>query len=233
MTPRIEAFGEEAFLVVLGGGVDPAVNRRAHRLAAALRDDRAAGGPWATPVPGYESVLVRFDTRASKAAPAQRRLERLVERVDPAPTSPGDPEADQDTDPHPIVELQVRYGGPDGPDLAPVAERLRLSQSALIDLHAGQTYQVFLLGFSPGFAYLGPLPEALRLPRREVPRPRVPAGSVAIAELQTAVYPAATPGGWHLIGRTDARLWDPAQTPPALLAPGGRIRFVPLGRSGR
>jgi KipI family sensor histidine kinase inhibitor len=96
-----------------------------------------------------------------------------------------------------------------------------------MDLHAGTLYRVFLLGFVPGFAYLGTLPERLALPRRAEPRARVPAGSVAIAGRQTAVYPFSTPGGWHLIGRTDDQLWDPARTPPARLRPGQSVRFVP------
>ncbi len=98
-----------------------------------------------------------------------------------------------------------------------------------MELHASVTYRVFLLGFVPGFAYLGTLPEALALPRRGSPRSRVPAGSVAIAGRQTAVYPSATPGGWHLIGRTDARMWDVTAESPSLLRPGQRVRFVPLG----
>lgn len=222
----IEPFGERAFLVVLGAGIDPAVNQRAHRLAAALREDRASGGPWEVPVPAYASVLVGFDPGAVRPARARRRLEGLVEQVERIEQE----EAEVAGGPAPTVELPTRYGGPDGPDLPFVAERLGLSEGAVIEQHAAATYQVYLLGFSPGFAYLGPLPEALRLARRATPRERVAAGSVAIAGAQTAVYPTATPGGWHLIGRTETRLWDAGRTPPALLGPGQAVRFVPLGR---
>jgi KipI family sensor histidine kinase inhibitor len=129
-------------------------------------------------------------------------------------------------DDRPPIEIPVRYGGDDGPDLEGVAGRLGLASDAVVALHAGTTYRVFMLGFAPGFAYLGTLPAELSLPRRTEPRPSVPAGSVAIAARQTGVYPVATPGGWHLIGRTEVTLWDPSAEPPARLAPGDRVRFV-------
>jgi KipI family sensor histidine kinase inhibitor len=125
------------------------------------------------------------------------------------------------------LEVPVHYGGADGPDLPEVAERLGLSQGQVVEAHAGPTYRVRMLGFVPGFAYLATLPEVLALPRRAEPRTRVPGGSVAIAARQTAVYPFETPGGWHLIGRTDLSMWDIGRVPPARLAPGDRVRFVP------
>jgi KipI family sensor histidine kinase inhibitor len=100
-----------------------------------------------------------------------------------------------------------------------------------VDLHAGTVYRVLFLGFTPGFAYLGDLPERLGLPRLATPRTRVPAGSVAIAGRQTAVYPFSTPGGWRLIGRTDLDIWDATRDRPAALLPGMRVRFVPIGPS--
>ncbi|CAN5664833.1 hypothetical protein BH23CHL8_BH23CHL8_25590 [soil metagenome] len=120
----------------------------------------------------------------------------------------------------------MRYGGPDGPDLEAVARATGLTSDRVIELHAGTGYRVLMLGFAPGFAYLGTLPAGLELPRRPEPRLRVPAGSVAIAGRRTAVYPFATPGGWHLLGRTDATLWDPTSDPPHRLRPGDRVRFV-------
>jgi KipI family sensor histidine kinase inhibitor len=139
--------------------------------------------------------------------------------------TPGLPEAGPDGDP--VQTIAVRYGGDAGPDLDAVAERTGLTPSAVVELHASVTYLVHMLGFAPGFAYLGTLPAALELPRRAEPRTHVPAGSVAIAGRQTAVYPFATPGGWHLIGRTDEPMWDPGADPPARLRPGMRVRFVP------
>lgn len=217
--PTIERFGEAAFLAVLGGGIGRAASTRVHALAAAVRAERDHGIAWGHPVPSYESVLVPFDPDALDADAAVARLEALVEGVGTAAADP---------DRRPIVEIPVRYGGPDGPDLDELAERLGRSSADVVALHAGRVYVVHMLGFSPGFAYLGTLPRALAVPRREVPRTHVPAGSVAIAARQTAAYPIASPGGWNLIGRTEAVLWDVLRDPPTPLGPGRRVRFVPL-----
>lgn len=126
-------------------------------------------------------------------------------------------------------EIAVAYGGEAGPDLDEVARRCGVSVTDVITLHAQARYVVYFVGFLPGFAYMGGLNERLQLPRRAEPRAAVPAGSVAIAADQTGIYPSRAPGGWHLIGRTDARLFDAARTPAALLAPGDTVRFVPCG----
>jgi inhibitor of KinA len=210
-------------LVILGDAVDVELNRRAHALAAEIGRDRARGRfPWGVPVPGYASVLVPYDPMVTSPQAATERLAELVgrERDSESPDAKG----------LPVLELRVGYGGEDGPDLGAVAERTGLTEQAVVELHAGTVYRVFLLGFVPGFAYLGTLPELLALPRRSEPRARVPAGSVAIAGRQTAVYPFSTPGGWHIIGRTDQQLWNLAETPPARLRPGQGVRFVPLCR---
>ncbi|MFI5038471.1 MAG: 5-oxoprolinase subunit PxpB, partial [Solirubrobacterales bacterium] len=115
----------------------------------------------------------------------------------------------------------------DGPDIEAVAAVLGLSTTDIITLHTKPIYRVFLVGFVPGWGYLGPLPEELELPRRHVPRTRVPAGSVAIAGRQTGIYPLATPGGWHLIGRTSVRLFLPDSEPPSLFRAGDRVKFFP------
>ncbi len=214
-------FGDEALLVILGEAVDVELNERAHALAAAIARDRADGlAAWGSPVPGCASVLVPYDPlRTSPEAAIARLTELLIE-------SESSEAAEEPA--LPVVELRVRYGGEDGPDLGAVAERTGLDERAVVELHAGTTYRVFLLGFVPGFAYLGTLPDALVLPRRSEPRTRVSAGSVAIAGRQTAVYPFSTPGGWHLIGRTGDPLWDVTRTPPARLRPGQSVRFVPI-----
>jgi KipI family sensor histidine kinase inhibitor len=208
-------------LVVLGETVDVDLNRRAHALAAAIVRDRAGELlAWGSPVTGYASVLVPYDPLRTTPQAATARLTELL-----AQAANDDARDDASL---PMVELYVSYGGDGGPDLGAVAERTGLSQSAVVELHAGTVYRVYLLGFVPGFAYLGTLPDALVLPRRSEPRTRVPAGSVAIAGRQTAVYPFSTPGGWHLIGHTDGPLWDVARTPPARLRPGQSVRFVPM-----
>ena len=121
-----------------------------------------------------------------------------------------------------VVRIPVVY---DGPDLAEVADATGLTTREVVGLHTAATYRVDFCGFAPGFGYLSGLPEALHRPRRQTPRTRVPAGAVAIASHYSAVYPTASPGGWHLLGSTDVSMFDPARTPPALLAPGTRVRF--------
>lgn len=127
-----------------------------------------------------------------------------------------------------LVTIPVRYGGADGPDLDDVARLTGLPAGEVIARHAAATYSVRFLGFTPGFAYLGPLDPSLVCPRLDRPRRAVPAGSVAIAADQTAVYPASTPGGWRLIGRTTQVMFDPRREPMSLLAMGDLVRFEPL-----
>jgi KipI family sensor histidine kinase inhibitor len=127
-----------------------------------------------------------------------------------------------------LHELPTRYGGHDGPDLSEVATMHGLQTGDVVELHASVEYRVYMLGFAPGFAYLGRVPDQIATPRRPEPRSRVPAGSVGIARDQTGVYPFDTPAGWNIIGRTDVVLWDVDSEPPALLAPGDRVRFVPI-----
>lgn len=225
--PRAVPFGEAALLVELGQAVDFGLNRAVHALAARLADAQTqlarqgiAARESAPPVPGYASLLVPFDPEATDASALRERLLGMARAAlrEPVP-EPAD---------RPVLEIPVRYGGEDGPDLEAVAAATGLRPDGVVETHAATTYTVFMLGFAPGFAYLGTLPEELALPRRAEPRVRVPPGSVAVAGRQTAVYPFATPGGWHLLGRTDARLWDPDAQPPARLAPGDRVRFVPV-----
>ena len=128
-----------------------------------------------------------------------------------------------------LVEIPTLYGGEYGPDLEFVAEQAGLSVEEAVGLHSGVDYLVYMMGFTPGFPYLGGLPERLATPRLTTPRTVIPAGSVGIAESQTGVYPLASPGGWQLIGRTPLRLFDVERDPPSLISAGDRVRFVPLG----
>jgi KipI family sensor histidine kinase inhibitor len=123
-----------------------------------------------------------------------------------------------------VVDIPVRY---DGPDLADVAAHWGVPEREVARVHAGTEFTVAFCGFAPGFGYLTGLPERCHVPRRATPRTAVPAGSVALAGPYTGVYPRSSPGGWQLIGRTDAVLWDHARVPAALLSPGTRVRFIP------
>lgn len=159
-------------------------------------------------VPGAVAVLVRHDSTADPAA-----LARALEQVEPAPVGAAAATT---------VEVPVVY---DGEDLADVAGAVGMSPEAVAALHQEPTYVVAFCGFSPGFAYLRGLDPRLVVPRLATPRTRVPAGSVAVADVWSAVYPRESPGGWRLLGRTDAVLWDADRAEPALLAPGTRVRF--------
>ena len=218
--PAIVPFGDSALLVSLGERIDLESNRKVHALAAEVASLRRSDGRWGVPVPGYASLLVPYDPDALTLDEATERLGAVVAR-----SAQGEGDDEQEG---PLVEIPVRYGGDEGPDLAEVAERRSLTPAQVVELHSATEYRVFILGFAPGFAYLGLLPAEIVVPRRATPRPRVPAGSVAIAGEQTAVYPLATPGGWNLIGRTELSVWDPGRDPPALLAPGAMVRFRPV-----
>jgi len=216
---RIERFGEAALLVVLGDRVDAAINDRVHRLAARLSVRAAHIGGLGPPIPAYASVLLPFDPLVLEEAAVRDMIAVALD----AAGGPG-----MTPDRARVISVPVRYGGPDGPDLAEVAARTGRSEADVVRLHAAVEYRVFCMGFVPGFPYLGLVPKELALPRRATPRLHVPAGSVAIAGRQTGIYPADTPGGWHLIGRTDLPAWDPRREPPALLEPDARVRFVPV-----
>lgn len=213
----IEPLGDAAFLVTLGERPDPRLTDRAHALAAAITGAGLAGV--GRPVPAHASVLVPFDPLAIDPADLETRIrERLAA---PAPLD-GDPDADADP-----LEIPVRYGGEDGPDLEELAAARGLRPTDIAELHAGARFRVLFLGFAPGFAYLGGLPPSLATPRLATPRERIPAGSVAIAGEHSAVYPRSMPGGWNLIGRTEVQLFDPDADPPTPLRPGRTVRFVP------
>jgi KipI family sensor histidine kinase inhibitor len=206
---RIHPLGDAALQVELGSRIDTALNSRALALAAALRKRRGVRDA----VAGYASVTVHYDPERVTFAALRSALARLLrERPPAAPTGR-------------LHRIPVVY---DGPDLEEAAAALGMSPRELVRRHSERTYRTFMIGFVPGWAYLGPLPPELRLPRRRVPRTRVPAGSVAIAGEQTGVYPLPTPGGWHLLGRTDVRMFLPDSDPPSLLRPGDRVKFTAL-----
>ncbi len=216
--PLVRTCGDAAVLVELGAEISLEVNRRVRRLAAVIEAASQGRSGWGVPVPGACSVLVPVDPLEPGAAAAAIRLGELV-----AGLAIAEPDLAAD-ETGPVLEIPTRY---DGPDLEAVAQMTRLRPAAVAEAHAATTYVTLFLGFVPGFGYLGPLPKEIMVPRRPVPRTSVPAGAVAIAGPQTAVYPLESPGGWWLIGRTDVRLWDPGREPPALLRPGRRVRFVP------
>jgi KipI family sensor histidine kinase inhibitor len=206
--------GDSALLYELESRIDPNVNARAIAMAHTVRRLSLPGVR--DVVSTYRSVAVFFD-------PLKTRLELVSRALENAAREPLTPEAPR------TVEVPVAYGGAHGPDLEDVARERGLSSSDVVRIHSDTPYRVFMLGFVPGFAYMGVVDDAIAMPRRASPRLRVPAGSVAIAGRQTGIYPQETPGGWQLIGRTRVRPFDRDRDPPFLVAAGDRVRFVPAG----
>jgi len=161
-------------------------------------------------IAGYASVTVHFDPDQTTYDALTNAIKRLASKRPPM------------AEPGRLHRIPVSY---DGPDMEPVAAQLHLTPKQIVEIHTRPIYRVFLVGFVPGWAYLGPLPEELELPRRHVPRTQVPAGSVAIAGRQTGIYPLPSPGGWHLIGRTPVKLFLPDSDPPCLFRAGDRVKF--------
>lgn len=225
MEPRITALGDRALIVELARRIGDEAPSRIHQVCSWLSDARLPGV--IELVPAATTVTVFYDpvTLKKSGAPKQDLAgwlsSRLKERLALLPNATALPSTR-------LIEIPVCYGGDFGPDLESIAERAKCSQEEVVALHSEAEYVVLQLGFAPGFPYLHGLPVALRFPRRETPRTRVPAGSVAIANGQSCVYPSEIPGGWHVLGRTPLRLFEPDRTPPVLLQPGDRVKFRPI-----
>jgi KipI family sensor histidine kinase inhibitor len=215
----IVPLGEQAWTVVMGNAVDRMLHQRVTALAARIAAAKIPG--LIEIVPAYATVTVFFEGDAEEM---RRRLVALSHPERSEGAAGRHPERSEGAE-SVLHTIPVRYTGP---DLAWVATQTGLTPEQVIERHSAREYLVYLLGFVPGFGYLGDLDPSLVLPRRGTPRTRVPAGSVAIAGAQTAVYPLATPGGWHLLGTTATVMFDPAREPAALLRAGDRVRFEPL-----
>lgn len=219
--PRVVDAGDAAVMLELADGLDLAANVRAQRVADALRAARIEG---VTDVVGaITTVTVHF--AASTAAGARHLRASLRARLTDAL---GAAEAGAAADARPAVEIPVCYEAAFAPDLAEVAAASGLTPDEVVRRHAASAHRVLMMGFAPGFAYLGGLDPRLAVPRRATPRPRVDAGAVGIAGGQTAVYPFVTPGGWNIIGRTPLAMFDAGREPPSVLGPGERVVFVPI-----
>jgi inhibitor of KinA len=213
--PRYLVAGEAALVVEFGDVIDPALNRRVRELLLAIEGARLEGVR--DLVPTYRSLLVSYDPLATSFDALRARLAELVGRT-----------ADTPVPPPRVVEIPTCYGGTFGPDIAFVAAHNAITEDDVVAIHSGSDYLVYMMGFSPGFTYLGGMSERIAAPRRKTPRTVIPAGSVGIAQQQTGIYPVASPGGWQLIGRTPVSLFDPARVPPVVVEAGDYIRFVPI-----
>ena len=217
--PRIESAGLDGWMVRLFERIDE--ENLAWLGALARRCEAEFGAMLVDLVPSYTTLLVVFDPLRLSPASARQRLAALLADLEPETVAAGGE----------VRELPTWYDPSVGPDLERVARHAGMSVEAVIDCHAGQEYRVFALGFAPGFAFMGLLDERLEVPRLDTPRQKVPVNSVAIAGRQTAAYPAVTPGGWNLLGRTAARLFDRDREGFSLLKVGDRVRFVPVDRA--
>lgn len=212
---RFQPASDQALLIYFGDRITLEANQHVRKLLALLASE---------PVPGirnlhpaYCSLLVDFDALKLGHSELEEILRGYLDRLEDVPLAK-----------QREIEIPTCYGGEFGPDLNDVAALRGLTPAQAIELHASVTYLVYFLGFVPGFAYLGELPEALATPRLDTPRRSVPAGSVGIARNQTGVYPFATPGGWRLIGRTPMAMFRPDRRNMSLLSIGDRVRFTPI-----
>jgi inhibitor of KinA len=214
MEVRFLSAGDRALVVEFGDDIDRALSRRVLSLDTAI----AANPPHGVveTVPTFRSLMVYYDPLSMSRKQLEAAITALLDREDR---------------PHSGARLwrvPVCYEGEFAPDLGEVARLTGLTEDNVVALHSSTRFHVYMLGFLPGFPYMGDLPDELNLPRRADPRVRVPAGSIAIATSLTAIYPYESPGGWHLIGATPIRLFDPERVRPALLAAGDVVEFAPV-----
>ena len=210
---RVVTMGDSCAAVQFAAGIDVSVNARCIALAASL-EARALPGIRDV-VPTYNAVTIHFDPLQTHGPTLYAALESAA-RAD-AITLPLEART---------VEIPVEYGGAHGPDLAVVAEFAKCSEAEVVRLHTSMVYRVYMLGFLPGFAYMGSVDARIAMPRLETPRVRVEAGSVGIAGAQTGIYPFDSPGGWRIVGRTPVKPFDPSQTQPFLLKAGDHVTFI-------
>lgn len=215
LTPETYPYGDSALTILFGEEISETAYVRVRGLLAALEADPPEG--MRELIPAYNSLLVVYDpekTDFSALDRAVRSRAALLEVATETKTR--------------IVRIPVCYEAPHAMDLEEVARHTGLSTDEVVSIHSSGTYLVYMLGFTPGFPYLGGMDGRIAAPRRASPRTRIPAGSVGIADRQTGIYPQDSPGGWNIIGRTPAVLFDPARTPPSLLEAGLSIRFRPI-----
>ncbi len=207
--------GDQVLVVQFGDEINPEINRKVHNMVLALEASDVPGV--VDLVPTYRSLMVQYDPTRTSLEDLQTAIAALEEKLD-----------EGELDHLKVVHIPVLYGSEHGPDLDDVANIAGLSADEVIAIHSGTDYLIYMMGFTPGFPYLGGLDERIATPRLATPRDEIVAGSVGIAESQTGVYPIASPGGWRIVGRTPLKLFDPQRDPPSLLKAGDYIRFDPV-----
>lgn len=218
MKARIEVAGIDSLMLRLFDRIDE--DNMPWMLAAGQRVRNAFGASLVDLVPSYTTLLVQYDLRQLGDQEARKRLQQALEGLEPAASESARQHA-----------IPVWYDTSVGPELETLGKRSGLGIAGVVEQHSAHTYQVFALGFAPGFAFLGLVDERLASPRLATPRKQVPAGSLGIADRQTAIYPLVSPGGWNLIGRSPVLLFDRELDGFSLWQPGDRVRFVPIERA--
>ncbi|SDF24097.1 5-oxoprolinase subunit PxpB [Sporolituus thermophilus] len=214
---RILPAGEQAIVVEFGQSIDPDINRRVHQLGRRLTGLKLPG--IIEVVPTYRSLLIYFDPLTITRQAVAEQAMSLLDREDTV--GAGGSKAR-------VIHIPVCYGGEFGPDLGFVANHNGLTEAEVIEIHTSVPYLVYMLGFTPGFPYLGGMSQRIATPRLEKPRTKIPAGSVGIAGTQTGFYPIESPGGWQLIGRTPVKAFDPQAANPFLFAAGDYLKFYAI-----
>jgi len=207
--------GDCGLLVEYGEAIDPAVNQKVRSMAIVVQNNMPAGVMEI--IPTYRSILIYYDPLITNPSILKETLIDLESSL-----------SEIEIPPPKVVKIPVCYGGAFGPDIEHVAQSHNLTLQEVIDLHSEPEYLIYMVGFTPGFPFLGGLPEVLHTPRLKTPRTLVPKGSVGIANGQTGIYPIASPGGWQLIGKTPITLFAPGRSNPFLYQAGDRIRFKPI-----
>lgn len=214
-TPRFLLNGDTAVSAVFGDRISEEVNRTIRAFQLLLTERKIPG--IVETVPTYCSLMIHYDPDRISCDRLLGTLKELAASVDTAALPPSE-----------VLEIPVLYGGEMGPDLAHVAENAGISEEEVVKRHSAPEYLIYMLGFTPGFTYLGGLDPSIETPRLKTPRVSIPAGSVGIAGKQTGIYPIASPGGWQLIGRTPVRMYDPLRETPILPRAGQYIHFFPI-----
>jgi KipI family sensor histidine kinase inhibitor len=204
--------GDRGLLLQFGDEISREINEKVRRMALAIQAKSIEGV--IETVPTYRSLLIIYNPILLPIGDLKKRLERIEEELQQTPLQ--EPK---------LTRIPVVYGGAYGPDLEGVAKYLQISPEEVIRLHCSKPYLIYMIGFMPGYPYMGELPQALVTPRLKTPRLVVPKGSVAIAQRQTGIYSMESPGGWQILGRTPVELFDPEKDPPALLQMGDFVQF--------
>lgn len=222
----IKSLGDAALIVQLGEGIHPSIHKRVRSLQLSLENQPFKG--FMEAVPSYNNITIYYNpfvvyqaypdkTGATSFQKVSTFLQKLVANLN-----------EHNQLKEPIVSIPILYGGQWGPDLVDVAQHNGLTPDEVIQLHTSEDYLVYMIGFAPGFPFLGGMNQRIATPRKETPRLAIPTGSVGIAGEQTGVYPVETPGGWQIIGRTPLDLFLPQHSPPTLLQSGDKVRFLPI-----